>query len=67
MRATPRILLLSAAVAVVLSACNREAAPPAAPPPAAPPAADKALTLDESKLPPFNQFQIGDLDTSKNA
>jgi putative endopeptidase len=27
----------------------------------------KALTLDESKLPPVNRFAIGDLDTSKNA
>ena len=27
----------------------------------------KALTLDESKLPPVNRFAIGDLDTTKNA
>ena len=63
---TPRILLLSAAVAIALTACNRDAAQPAADA-SAPAAEPVALTLDESKLPPFNQFQIGDLDTSKNA
>jgi putative endopeptidase len=34
---------------------------------AAPAPGPKALTLDESKLPPVNRFAIGDLDTSKNA
>ena len=31
------------------------------------PGGAKALTLDESKLPPVNRFAIGDLDTTKNA
>jgi putative endopeptidase len=34
---------------------------------AAPAPGPKALTLDESKLPPVNRFAISDLDTSKNA
>ena len=62
----PRLLLLSAAVALAVSACKRDAAPAAeaAPAPAAEP---KALTLDEGKLPPFNQFQFADLGDSKSA
>ena len=62
----PRLLLLSAAVALAVSACKRDAAPAAeaAPAPAAEP---KALTLDEGKLPPFNQFQFADLGDSKTA
>ncbi|GAB2505049.1 peptidase [Pseudoxanthomonas sangjuensis] len=61
-RNTPKILFLSLAVAAALAACKKsdEAAAPAADGP-------KALTLDESKLPPFNQFKASDLDTSKNA
>ncbi len=62
----PRLLLLSAAVALAVSACNRDAAPAAEAAPA-PAAAPKALTLDEGKLPPFNQFQFADLGDSKTA
>lgn len=64
----PRLLLLSLAVTLAVSACQREAAPAAtaATAPADAPAA-REMTLDESKLPPFNQFQLADLDTSKNA
>ena len=64
----PKIVLLSLSVSLALAACQRDATPPAAATTASTPAADaKAMTLDESKLPPYNQFQIGDLDTSKNA
>src|SRR5690606_19609641 len=62
---TPRILLLSAAVTLALAACNRDAAPADTAPDASAGAA--ALTLDQSKLPPFNQFQVGDLDAGKDA
>jgi putative endopeptidase len=63
----PQILLLSVAVTLALAACAKkeEAAAPA--PAAAAPEAPAALTLDESKLPTANRFQIADLDTSKNA
>ncbi|WP_187471204.1 M13 family metallopeptidase [Luteimonas viscosa] len=61
-------MLLSLAVTLAVSACQRESAPAAATAtaPADAPAA-REMTLDESKLPPFNQFQVEDLDTSKNA
>ncbi|MEP6908134.1 MAG: M13-type metalloendopeptidase [Pseudoxanthomonas sp.] len=61
-------MLLSLAVTLVLSACAKkeEAAAPATST-AATAAAPPALTLDESKLPPVNRFQVSDLDTSKNA
>ena len=63
----PQILLLSVAVTLALAACAKkeEAAAPA--PAAAAPEAPAALTLDESKLPAANRFQVADLDTSKNA
>lgn len=58
----PRTLALSMAVAVALGGTF-----------VAPRAADAAksgnaagLKLDESTLPPFNQFRIGDVDASKN-
>lgn len=58
----PRTLALSMAVAVALGGTF-----------VAPRSADAAksgnaagLKLDESKLPPFNQFRIGDVDASKN-
>jgi len=59
----PRTLALSMAVAVALG--GTLAAPHSAD--AAKNAKPTALKLDESKLPPFNQFRIGDLDASKNA
>jgi putative endopeptidase len=60
----PRILLLSLAVSLTLGACNREAAPPQA---AAEASAAPALSIDESKLPPFNQLALDQVDESKNA
>jgi len=64
----PQLLLLSLSVALALAACKRDAAPAAADTAATPaPAEAKALTLDESKLPPVNRFVIADLDTTKNA
>ena len=65
----PKALLLSLAVALALSGCNREApkadAGAAAPAPATP--APSGPTLDESKLPPAIHFAVGDLDQSKSA
>ncbi len=61
----PRALLLSLAIAASLAACNKDGAAPTAAEPAA--AAAPALTLDESKLPPVNQFKATDLDAAKNA
>ncbi|MEP6633755.1 MAG: peptidase, partial [Luteimonas sp.] len=64
----PQVVLLSLAISLALAACKRDATPAAAqttPAPAEPEA--KTLTLDESKLPPVNRFDIADLDTSKNA
>ena len=61
----PRVLMLSLAIAASLAACKKDDAAPAAADPAT--QAAPALTLDESKLPPFNQFKATDLDASKNA
>jgi putative endopeptidase len=60
----PQALLLALAVTTALAACSRQDATPAASE-----AADTAtaLTLDESKLPPVNRFQIGDLDKTGDA
>ena len=63
----PQVLLLSLAVTLALAACKRDAAPAADSAATPAPAEAKALTLDESKLPPMNSFKIGDLDASKNA
>jgi putative endopeptidase len=63
----PQILMLSVAVATALSACaKKDDAAPAADTAAKAPAALE-LKLDESSLPGVNRFQLGDLDTSKNA
>ncbi len=59
------MLMLSLAIAASLTACQKDPAPAAAEPVAQ--AAAPALTLDESKLPPYNQFKASDLDASKNA
>ena len=61
----PRVLMLSIAIAASLSACKQDDAASATAEPAA--QAAPALTLDESKLPPFNQFKATDLDSTKNA
>ena len=71
MRATaPRLLLLSLAVSLAVSACggkdadqpvdaNANAAGDAAQP--------AAFVLDETGLPPVNRFQLADLDDARNA
>ncbi len=66
--ASPRILLLSLAIAATLVACKRDeaAAPVAATAPEAAPAT-ATLTLDESKLPPVNRFKASDLDADIDA
>ncbi|MFZ5638879.1 MAG: M13 family metallopeptidase [Pseudomonadota bacterium] len=58
-------MVLSLAIAASLAACKKDDAAPAAD--TAAKAAAPALTLDESKLPPFNQFKAADLDAAKNA
>jgi len=64
----PQILLLSLAVTLALSACNRGDKPAAdVDDPAKTSTAPASLTLDESKLPPVNRFTVADVDTSKNA
>ena len=62
---TPKILLLSLAIATAVAACSK-------PDPAAKQAVDAAeptagFILDESKLPPVNRFMMSDLDPSKDA
>ncbi len=61
----PQVLVLTLAVAAALTACNKadegQATADAAKP------AEPTLTLDESKLLPYIQFKVGDLDTSKSA
>ena len=59
----PQVLLLSLAIATIVGACAKK--PDTAATPAV--AADKAFTLDESKLPAVNRFSKADLDTSKDA
>ena len=62
MSRTPKLLLLSLAVAGALAACGGDdtAAP-------APAATAPRLSLDESKLPAYNAFLASDLDTSIDA
>ena len=62
---TPKILLLSMSIAAALAGCQQPA--DTATTDAAKPEAPAAYTLDESKLPPFNQFALADLDASKSA
>ena len=65
---TPNVLLLSLAIATVLSACTGDKQPPADSATKAPNAtAEAAYALDESTLPPVNRFQASDLDAGKNA
>ncbi|GGD57415.1 M13 family metallopeptidase [Pseudoxanthomonas indica] len=65
----PQLLLLSLAVTAALAGCSKpnDAASPDAAAQATPAAAELKLTLDESKLPPVNRFQLADLDDSKGA
>ena len=65
---TPKILLLSLAITVALSACKGGDDTAVAPAPAADSiAASPAYTLDDTKLPPVNRFQANDLDAAKSA
>ena len=66
MSRNPKALLLSLSIVAALAACNREAAAPAADASAAKASDAPKLTLDESKLPGVNTFQVSDLDTTKN-
>ena len=64
----PRTLLLSACVVATLAACkrnDRDAASATAAP--AGESESAALTLDESKLPPFSRFSADELDPSQSA
>ena len=65
----PKRLLLTCSVVLALSACSgdQDTPPTTAVAPATDAAAPRKLTLDESALPGVNRFEIGDLDTSKNA
>jgi putative endopeptidase len=65
LKQTTLAVALVSALAVSGCSKNEPSATTAGTTPAA--ANAKALTLDESKLPPVNRFAIGDLDTSKNA
>ena len=61
---TPKILLLSLAIAASLAACQKPAEP-AATASAAAPAAPAPYTLDKSKLPPSPSFTLPALDPAK--
>ena len=61
---TPKLLMLSLAVAGVLAACGGDEPAAAA---AGTEAAKPAFTLDESKLPAYNAFHASDLDPSIDA
>ena len=63
---TPKILLLSFSIAAALTGCQKPA-DKAATDTGTAKANAAAYTLDESKLPPVNRFQMSDLDPSKNA
>lgn len=62
----PKILLLSLSIGAALAGCQKPAETAAAGTGTAK-AEAPAYTLDESKLPPFNQFTLADLDAGKNA
>ena len=67
---TPKIVLLTLAVSAVLAGCSKTetpAADTAASAPATTAPAETTYTLDEAKLPAYNAFHAGDLDTSMDA
>ncbi len=64
----PSVLLLSLSITLALAACSGGGEPASASADAKPAAkAEANYTIDESKLPPVNRFDVADLDTSKNA
>src|SRR5690606_33088059 len=58
----PRLLLLSLAVTLAVTACGRDQAPATDST-----AAQPSFVLDEASLPPVNRFQPSDLDDTINA
>ena len=68
MTAKPTLTLLALSLAAVLTGCPQKDAGTPAADAAKPAAAPKAeYTIDDSKLPPVNRFEMTDLDSSKNA
>jgi putative endopeptidase len=63
----PAVLTAALLSTLALGGCSGNGTAAATAAPAAKPAGPATLTLDESHLPPVNRFEIGDLDTSKNA
>ncbi len=63
----PSTLLLSLSLTLALAACNRGSEPAATSADAKPARTEASYTIDESKLPPVNRFDVADLDASKNA
>lgn len=65
----PKRLFLSCAIVLALSACGNASNAPDASAAGAAPAAESApqLTLDQGTLPPYNQFLLSDLDTTRDA
>ena len=63
----PAVLTAAIVSVLAVSACSQPDKTAAVIAPAAASPGPKALTLDESHLPPVNRFAIADLDTSKNA
>jgi putative endopeptidase len=64
---TPKVLLLSLAVALAVAGCKRDGAAAPAPDADKPAAQPAGYTIDESKLPPVNRFEMADLDPGKDA
>ena len=64
---TPKILLLSLAIATAVAACSKPDPAAKQAVDAAEPTATAGFILDESKLPPVNRFMMSDLDPSKDA
>ena len=63
----PNVLLLSLAIAAVLTGCPKDEDAQQAAAPAPSDAAKADYALDESKLPGVNRFMAADLDTTKDA
>ena len=63
----PAVLTAAIVSALALAGCPLQDKPVATAAASTAPASPKALTLDESHLPPVNRFVLADLDTGKNA